>query len=405
MNVATTSLVGSSTIEEPSRSLELNVSKLTLTNFRSYKSLRLNLEPLSVVLIGPNGAGKTNLLEAVSLLAPGRGFRRAKLADLAYRDGFIESSPKNDWGVAVQLDSSSGFIDIGTGVEGGINAETKQSESFSMSERRVLRINGKKVRGTSALAEVVTIRWLTPAMDRMFTDSSSRRRRFLDHLTAGIEPSHASRVSAYERTMRQRSKLLKESSRESRWISALEETIAQLGTAIAAQRLDYISRLCDVISNLDTPNAKVRIKVSGDVEDWLEAEPALDVETRFRSALESAREKDVIVGGSSCGPHRSDLEIIHIRGMPASQCSTGEQKSLLLTIFEADARLVASLGVSPILLLDEVSAHLDESRRAEIFDTMLGFGSQIWATGTDTSFFTGLKDRAQFLNVLDGRVS
>jgi DNA replication and repair protein RecF len=187
-------------------------------------------------------------------------------------------------------------------------------------------------------------------------------------------------------------------------VASLEETLAEVGTAIAAQRLDYVARLGAVMAEAGAPASGAAVAVRGDVEQWLEAGPALEAETRFREALFRGRERDSAAGGASSGPHRSDLEVAHASGMPAAQCSTGEQKTLLFAIVEADARLVASAGRAPLLLLDEVSAHLDEERRAALFDAVLGIGSQVWATGTDPSLFEGLEGRAQFFAARDGHV-
>lgn len=398
MNWAGTSLVESLPTKSPTDPLSVAVSQLTLSQFRNYESLRLNLDPSNIVLTGPNGAGKTNLLEAISLLAPGRGFRGTRLADFAHKKRNNTDLAASGWGIATKLISPHGQIEIGTGLE-----DQGTEGDLPSSDRRVVRINGNYVRGPAVLTEVVAVRWLTPAMDRMFTESASRRRKFLDHLTAGIEPTHASRVSAYERTMRQRSKLLKEQSLDLRWISALEETLVQVGTAIAAQRLDYVARLGALI-NLKNPTPIADCRVSGDVEGWLQDEPALEAEVRFRETLEKSRSRDAILGGSVCGPHRSDLEVIHINGMPAGQCSTGEQKTILLELFQADARLVSAAGSPPLLLLDEISAHLDDKNRSEVFETILDMGAQVWATGTDAEFFNEFKDRAQFLKVVNGSV-
>ena len=378
------------------------LTRLALTQFRSYAALRLDLDaPRAIVLTGPNGAGKTNLLEAVSLLAPGRGLRRAPLADFPRR--VVTGATARAWAVAARIHGPVGVTDVGTGIDAASIAAA-DGEEAAQPERRVVRIDGRTARA-AALAEVVTVRWLTPAMDRMFTDGASRRRRFLDQLASGTDPAHATRVSAYERTMRQRSRLLRAPGWNPRWVAALEETMAELGTAIAAGRLEYAARLGAVIGEVGAPAAGASLVVRGDVEAWLASGPALEAEDRFRAALERSRDRDGVVGGAATGVHRSDLEVTHPNGMPAGQCSTGEQKTLLFAIIEADVRLVAAAGRAPLLLLDEVSAHLDEERRAALFDAVLSLGSQVWASGTDASLFAGLAGRAQFHEVRDGRVT
>ena len=379
----------------------LSVSKLMLTDFRSYARLRLEVGPRAVVLTGPNGAGKTNLLEAVSLLAPGRGLRRARLADLARRDPGGAEVRGRGWAVAAQVEGPLGTIEVGTGIE----ALAPEEDDEDRAERRSVRIDGRPVRGPAALAETAAVRWLTPSMDRMFADGTSPRRRFLDRLVSGWDPGHAARVAAYERTMRQRSRLLREGGFDARWVAALEETLAEIGTAIAAARLDYAGRLATVMAEPGAPEAGAHFAVHGDLEAWLEAGPALAAETNFREALARGRVRDGAAGGAGTGPHRSDLAVRHANGLDAAQCSTGEQKSLLFAIVEADARLLAaSTGRPPLLLLDEVSAHLDERRRGALFDAALTIGAQVWATGTDRSVFAALEGRAQFLAVAGGRV-
>lgn len=383
------------------------VTRLTVTDFRSYANLRLNLAPTAVALTGPNGVGKTNLLEALSLLAPGRGLRRARLADLVRREGGVRGPAGRGWAVAARLEGAAAPVDVGTGVEGAVPvAESDDEEDGAQAERRVVRIDGRPARGPAALAEVAAIRWLTPRMDSMFTDGAARRRRLLDRLASGLAPGHIARVGAYERAMRQRSRLLREPGWNPRWVAALEETMAEVGTAIAAVRLDYAGRLAAVMADSGTVGEGCALSIRGDIEEWLDAVPALEAETRFRKALAQDRERDALVGGAGTGPHRSDLDVRHANGLPARQCSTGEQKGLLFAMVEADARLLAAeTGRAPLLLLDEVAAHLDASRRTALFEGALALGAQVWATGTDAALFESLRGRAQFLSVAGGAVS
>ena len=382
------------------------MTRLLLTEFRNYQSLTLDVPVQSVVLTGPNGAGKTNVLEAISLLAPGRGLRRAKLADFARTESAGDASAK--WAVAVELTRGADTTRIGTGVEASQPDEGGLEPSAGRpTERRVVRIDGQSARGPAALAEIVAVRWLTPQMDRLFVEGASHRRRFLDQITGGYDTNHAARISAYDRTLRQRSVLLREGRGDRVWLGALEETIAELGVAIGAARRDVVSRLSAAMADGGEVNPGAHLAVQGDVEVWLEGQPALAAESNFREALERGRDQDALTGGAATGPHRSDLAVWQTaRDMPAHQCSTGEQKAILIAIVLADVRLLATAtGHAPVVLLDEVGAHLDEDRRDVLFDLVLGLGAQIWATGTDVKMFRGLEDRAQFLKVAAGKIT
>jgi DNA replication and repair protein RecF len=389
------------------------VTRLVLTEFRNYQSLTLEVPSQSVVLTGPNGAGKTNVLEAISLLAPGRGLRRAKLADFARtQSAGADASALSGtarWAVAAELTRGADTTRIGTGVEAS-QPEASQPEEGGQeppAERRVVRIDGQSARGPAALAEIAAVRWLTPQMDRLFVEGASQRRRFLDQITGGYDTNHAARISAYDRTLRQRSVLLREGRGDRTWLGALEETIAELGVAIAAARRDVVARLSAAMADGGEVHPGARLAVQGDVEGWLERQPALAAEGKFREALERGRDHDGLTGGASTGPHRSDLAVWQTaRDMPAHQCSTGEQKAILIAIVLADVRLLATTtGQAPVVLLDEVAAHLDEDRRGVLFDLVLGLGAQIWATGTDVKMFRGLEDRAQFLTVAAGTIT
>jgi DNA replication and repair protein RecF len=390
------------------------LTRLSLTDFRNYASLRVEVEPAPVVLAGQNGAGKTNLLEAISLLAPGRGLRRARLSDLVRRDtggpwGATEVSGRA-WAVAAHVATQLGETEVGTGLVPGSSAtEADDDDESSAPERRVVRVDGR-TRGPAALAGVLAVRWLTPAMDRLFVEAASARRRFLDQLTAGLDAGHAPRVNAYERALRERARLLRdgvapsaraEGEVDKHWLAALEGTLAELGVAIAAARREYVARLAaEIAAEAVTP---LRLAVTGSVEDSLVEHPALAAEARFRDALAQCREQDALAGGAAVGPHRSDFAVWHASGLGAGQCSTGEQKALLLAIVRADVRLLAAAqGRPPLLLLDEVAAHLDERRRRELFDAALECGAQVWATGTDRALFRALEGRAQFFTAADG---
>jgi len=349
------------------------VTRLRLTDFRSYGSFRFDGDSRPVVLTGPNGAGKTNLLEAVSYLAPGRGLRGARLSDIDRRYG------KGGWAVAATVQTQEGSVDIGTGRDAGNN-------------RRTVRISNNPAQSQAALAEFVSVVWLTPQMDRLFTDGASARRRFLDRLAYGFDPSHASRVNAYDHAMRERSRLLKAGRRDSAWLSALENAMAEHGVAVAAARLSLCEHLSEISVASDGPFPRARIAAAGVLEDDLRKGPALAAEDRLRAVLAGNRGLDGESGRTTEGAHRSDLAVAHIgKDMPAELCSTGEQKALLIAIVLAHARLLARHnGVIPLLLLDEVAAHLDVERRHALFADILEQGAQAWLTGTDATLFDEL---------------
>ncbi|MEQ9814477.1 MAG: DNA replication/repair protein RecF [Azospirillaceae bacterium] len=379
------------------------VARLTLTDFRSYRHAGLATGGRSVVLTGANGAGKTNILEAISFLAPGRGLRRAPLADVARRSG---NPPPADgtralaaWAVAAEIDLPTGPVRIGTGLD---------PEAPPGMARRVVRINGAPAANQSDLGAFVSIQWLTPQMDRLFIEGSSQRRRFFDRMVYGFHPGHAVSLNAYEQAMRERTRLLREARPDGRWLSALEETMAGHAMAVAAARRDTASRLARAIASAqDSAFPRARLTLTGTLESWLDAMPALAAEDRFRETLAQRRPIDTAAGAATEGPHRSDLAVAHApKDMPAALCSTGEQKALLTGLVLANARLMAAdRGAPPLLLLDEVAAHLDAERRAALFDAVLDLGGQAWLTGTDRSLFRALEDRALFVAVAEGHLA
>jgi DNA replication and repair protein RecF len=377
----------------PPRFGPVGVTRLALTDFRNYSSARLDLAAGPVVLTGPNGAGKTNLLEAVSVLSPGRGLRNARLGDLDRR--YKGKDTEGCWAVAATVDTRHGPVKIGTG------------RDPAGSERRVVRIDGEPARSQAALGEVIGVTWLTPQMDRLFIEGPSARRRFLDRLVLGLDPAHAARVSSYEQAMRERSRLLRDGPNDPAWLGAIEETMAAQGVAVAAARRDAVERLDEACAVAEGPFPRARLSLNGTVETWLDELPALAAEDRFRAALKDGRTADAATGGATVGPHRSDLAVTHAeRGVPAETMSTGEQKALLISIVLAHARLQRETrGEPPLLLLDEVAAHLDAARRDALFATLLALESQVWLTGTDTALFLPLRTAARFLSVSDGALS
>ena len=394
---------GNSAAANPPESLSassgwVGVTRLVLTDFRNYRSARLDLDAgscgLPVVLTGPNGAGKTNLLEAVSFLSPGRGLRRARLGEIDRRPSAIEPG-SSGWAVAATVAIGQGPVRIGTG---------REPDS---GERRVIRIDGEPARNQAALAECLGVLWLTPQMDRLFVEGPGARRRFLDRLVLGLDPAHAARVAAYEQAMRERARLLRDGPNDAAWLSALEEIMAQQGVAVAAARRDSIERLDHVCADAEGAFPRARLALIGTVEDWLGRMPALEAEERFKAALAANRGADAAAGGAVLGPHRSDLAVTYAdKGIAAENASTGEQKALLIAIVLAQAALQrASRGEPPVLLLDEVAAHLDEARRAALFEALAALESQTWITGTDAALFAPLHGRARFLSVADGTLS
>ncbi len=363
--------------------------RLTLTDFRCFRFQRLEVGPEPVVLTGPNGAGKTTVLEALSFLAPGRGLKRARLDEVERRDD--DRAAADVWAVAAELKTPTGVAEIGTG----------RDASGSGRDRRVVRINGQAARSQAALTEVLAVVWLTPEMDRLFLDASSARRRFLDRLVFGVDPTHAERVGGYERAMRERARLLRQNRADPAWLDALEDRMACHGVAIAAARRAVVGRLARFSGEDALPFPGAELCVDGLVESWLETDPALAVEDRLRTRLRASRQVDAETGTTRAGPHRTDLVVHHRRtGRPASTCSTGEQKSLLVAIVLAAARMLAEdRGLLPLILLDEVAAHLDAGHRSALFDLATATGAQAWYTGTERALFQGLRGRAQMLAV------
>ena len=380
---------GEATADAPAA--QVAVLRLDLTDFRSYAQARLETDGRPVVLTGPNGAGKTNLLEAVSFLAPGRGLRRARLSEIDRQGG-------GAWAVAARLSSTSGEIAIGTGRDG----------SSDTSDRRLVRIDGQSVKGQAALAEYLNLVWLTPQMDRLFQEGAAPRRRFLDRLVFGYDPSHATRLAAYEQAMRERARLLRQGGADPSWITVLEDTMAREGVAVAASRRDIAQRLDRAATEASEEAFPVPgLTLTGTAEAWLAEMPALEAEDRLKRELAASRRIDAESGGAVVGPHRADLAVRHkAKDRAADHCSTGEQKALLISIVLAHARLQAALrGVAPVLLLDEVAAHLDQLRRRALFDHILRLGGQAWLTGTDAILFAELGAKAHFFTVTDGIIA
>ncbi|MEN8236985.1 MAG: DNA replication/repair protein RecF [Pseudomonadota bacterium] len=364
------------------------IVQLTLTTFRSYDQVRLDCDVCPIVLTGANGAGKTNILEAISWLSPGKGLRRASLGEVANC-----KIPNRPWGVAAVLQKHTAAIDLATGLD--------PQSLLQGIERRVVQIDQKPVRGQAGLAEQVNILWLTPQMDRLFLEGASERRRFVDRLVYSLDPLHSKRIQSYEHALRERSRLLRDGHFDPDWLSILEQRMAQEGVAVAVARRDFLSELSKSFNTKDSIFPTPCVSMQGGVDEWLEQAAAVDVEHRLAQELKMRRVKDAERGGTSVGPHRSDFEVIMVAsGQKAAACSTGEQKALLIAIILSAARLTITQGQSvPILLLDEVVAHLDALRRKALLNELTELQVQCWLTGTDRERFQFLQDKAQFFQV------
>ncbi len=368
------------------------LTRLTVSDFRCYERAGVVLDGRPVVLTGPNGAGKTNMLEALSLLAPGRGLRQARLADLRRRGTGGQTA--DDWAVAVSVRGPDGDdIRLGTGTAGG--------------ERRVTRLNGAPAASASVFAAYLRLVWLTPAMDRLFIEGTTGRRRFLDRLVLGAVPAHGAAAVAYERAMKERSRLLRDGGGDRSWLDALEARMAEHGTAMAAARVTFVAALCRAIDATPAsafPHADVCL--DGGLEARLSAEGPDAAQAWFRETLAQTRQRDGAAGRALTGPHRTDLIVRHRpKAMPAADCSTGEQKALLVGMVLANARLrMEEDRRPPVLLLDEIAAHLDADRRAALFDQICAMGAQAFMTGTDPDLFSALRGQAQFFRVADAQV-
>lgn len=372
------------------------ISSLTLSRFRNYREVTLEFSGNPVLLVGPNGAGKTNLLEAISLFSPGRGLRRAELgemqrlpAPLSLNEGRSGESP---WVVSLLLQRSAATLRLGTGLE----------ITESGAERRVLRIDGQPERVQARLLEHLSILWLTPAMGQMFSEGNTVRRRFLDRLVYGFDPEHASRIAAYEHHMRERGRLLAQPRADGAWLAVLERKMAEYSVAIAAARRTAIDHLALSLAETHGSFPEARLVIKGLAEEALESgREALAIEEEITARLAAARSKDGRAGRASEGAHKTRLEVwLTEKRSEAAQCSTGEQKALLLSILLAQTRASTKWrGFPPILLLDDMAAHLDAVRRRELFAELRGLGAQAFLTGTDAADFSAADADAQILRV------
>ena len=394
------------------------VERLALNNFRNYASVTVEARACPQVIAGANGSGKTNLLEALSLLAPGQGLRRATFSEIA------RANTDGSFAVAAKVHSMQGVADIGTGlapsaqdfVVGSPLTPTLSplSEEMGRGSRtgRIVRIDGQAQTGSGILADYLEIVWVTPAMDGLFTGPASERRRFLDRLILCFDPAYRKIAGRFERAMTSRNRLLADGVRDNAQLSGFEHVMAENGIAVAAARLEAVSAMASIVARRKQrdPNSAFPwsdFKLQGNIEDNLAHMPAVEAEDAYARILRDTRERDRGAGRTLDGPHRSDLLVGHgPKAMAAHVCSTGEQKALLLGLVLAHAELLTERqeGASPILLLDEITAHLDQHRRAALFEEILRLKAQAWMTGTDVQAFEALSGKAQFWSVDEGIV-
>jgi len=365
------------------------IRRLMLRDFRSYESLDARFAARLVALTGENGAGKTNLLEALSMFSPGRGLRRAESEDCARQGGI------GGFSVSIELETDGHAAQLGQGYEPG--------------EGRRFRVDRLPVSSARAFADRLQVVWLTPAMDGLFAGPAGDRRRFLDRLTLGVDPEHGARVSKFEQALRGRNRLLEDAGANSRWLSAAEQEIAALGVAVASARFETAQRLQALIDSTRDkaslfPHAVVALQ--GELETMLAELPAIAVEEKYREMLAQSRRRDAAAGRALVGPQTSDLLARHgPKDAPARDCSTGEQKALLVGLVLAQARLLANLrGIAPLVLLDEIAAHFDTKRREALYDELERLGSQVFMTGADPALFESLAARAETFFVTPGRL-
>jgi DNA replication and repair protein RecF len=369
------------------------VLRLTLNNFRNYHAATLEAGARTIVLVGANGAGKTNLIEAISFFAPGRGLRRATLDEVAFSEG------DGSWAVSAEVEGALGLTTLGTGIERPVEDGTTTV--------RKCRIDREPVGSAAAFADHLRVIWLTPAMDTLFTGAPSERRRFLDRFALAVDAEHGTRVNALDRSLRSRNRLLEEARPDAHWLDAVEHETAELAVAVSSQRVETVRRLETVLaSGNDSKFPPAEIALDGWMEQLVPNHPAAEIEERYRAVLRDNRSRDAAAGRTLDGPHLTDLKVIYAaKGTAAADASTGEQKALLIGLILAHARLIAEMsGFAPILLLDEVVAHLDPSRRAALHGELEQLGAQVFMTGADPALFVEVENDALLVEVAAGRL-
>jgi len=371
------------------------IHRLSLTHFRNYRAATVAARGDVVALVGPNGAGKTNCLEAISFLSPGRGLRRARLEDVADNQG------DGSWAVSAEIEGALGLATLGSGID------APHGEANGASRR--CRIDREPVGSAAAFGDHLRMVWLTPAMDGLFLGAASERRRFFDRLVLAIDSEHSSRVSALERSLRSRNRLLEVRNYDDHWCGAIERETAELAVAVAATRSQTLAKLSDMLRTRGaaSPFPSAEIALDGWMENALLSESATSVEDRYREILRASRPRDAAAGRTLDGPHLTDLAVIYApKNMPARDASTGEQKALLIGLVLAHASLVAEMtGIVPLLLLDEVVAHLDPNRRNALFGELTKLGAQVWMTGADPAAFADIGALGEIFDVESGKIA
>jgi DNA replication and repair protein RecF len=371
------------------------IRRLSVSNFRSYHAAQIEVAAAPVVLVGPNGSGKTNLIEAISFLAPGRGLRRAVLGDVAFSEG------DGSWAVVADVEGALGLATLGTGIE------PPASEDAAVT--RKCRIDREPVASATAFADHLRVVWLVPAMDGLFNGPASERRRFLDRLALALDAEHMTRVNALERALRSRNRLLEDARPDPHWLDAVEHETAELAVAVTALRVETVSRLQAALAARQHPASAfpaAALALDGWMEWLVPLEPAVEVEDRYRAMLKANRARDAAAGRTLEGPHLTDLLVTHAdKHIAAAEASTGEQKALLIGLILAHAGLLAEMsGFAPVLLLDEVIAHLDPMRRSALYAELDALGAQAWITGADAAAFADIEGKADVFDVLPGQV-
>src|ERR1700738_956740 len=371
------------------------IHRVPLTHFRNYRAASLQTRGDVVVLVGPNGAGKTNCIEAISFLSPGRGLRRATLEDVADNQG------DGSWAVSAEVEGALGLATLGTGIEAP-GAETPTTG-------RRCRIDREPVNSATAFGDHLRMVWLTPAMDGLFLGAASERRRFFDRLVLAIDSEHSSRVSALDRSLRSRNRLLEVRNYDDHWCDAIERETAELAVAVAATRGQTATKLAAMLRARGEASGfpSANIMLDGWMENARTTEPATAIEDRYREILRNSRARDAAAGRTLDGPHLTDLQVIYApKNVPARDASTGEQKALLIGLVLAHAALVAEMtAITPLLLLDEVVAHLDPDRRIALFGELTKLGAQVWMTGADPQAFSGIGAASEIFNVESGQIT
>ncbi len=365
-----------------------NIHRLRLVNFRNYEAANFEPHKGLNVIFGSNGSGKTNLIEAISLFTAGRGLRNAAKGEI----GRYHDQRQNCWGATAIIDDGQQKITVSTGIE-------------HIGANRKIIINGQESKQAD-LSQIFNVIWLSPLQDRLLVDGMTERRRFLDRLVFGFDQQHASRIASYEKTIRERAKLLLERRIDDAWLSAIEQKIAQKGIAITAARLDVVKRLNIHLKQQTHQFPKASLLIEGQIERWLQHTSAIEAEDHYAQQLKATRLSDANSGITEIGSHRSNFSVFHLeRNMPAHLCSTGEQKALLISIIFANAHLQGEeKGLKPVLLLDEVTAHLDPNRRAHLFDELEKYGMQVFMTGTEKTLFESVPSSAKFWEISDSHI-